>query len=169
MTKLSIEKVKEISNKTLLKIINRAKKSIEKSETFIDMCKEYGVEPDIINMIPVRFGDLDVSARTAHGIITLNYTLLQDGDFLKDYHYLLHEAQHYLQQCYGDKPTTGSDDGDYLKNKSEQEAFQSQVQYLDDTFGKNEAENYVEHVLNHHDKKGKERKKIKDILKEKIK
>ena len=32
------------------------------------MCKEYDVDTDIIDMIPVRFGDLDVSARTDHGL-----------------------------------------------------------------------------------------------------
>lgn len=168
MQKLTIEQVKKNSPKTLLKIIQRAKDYLKTNDVFKDMCKEYGIETDVIDLIPMRFGDLDVSARTDHGIITLSYKLLCDGDFIKDAHYIIHESQHYLDQCYGKKPTKGADEGDYLHNPFEQEGFQRQIEYIDDQHGAEEAENYVDNLLDHHDKDGKDRNELKEVLMERI-
>ena len=133
------------------------------------MCKENGVDVNIIDLIPMKFGDLDVSARTDHGIITLNYKLLCDGDFFKDISYMIHEMDHYFRQCLEDTPSRGADDGSYLDNEDEQRGFQRQVQYLDDMYGENEAESYVDHLLDHHDvKDDEEREDKKDILMEKV-
>lgn len=125
------------------------------------MCKENGVDIDFIDLIPMKFGDLDVSARTEKGVITLNYKLLCDDDFYKDLGYLVHESEHYFQQCFGDGPTKGSDDGNYLDNPYEEEAFQKQVEFMANEFGENEAENYVDHLLEHHDITDKEEKEEK--------
>lgn len=165
---LTIEKVKKIHPKKLLKLIDRAKKFLKNHHIIKDMCKEWGLDVDVIDLIPVKFGELEVSARTDHGVITLNYKLLCDGDFFKDYMYLCHEIEHYFQQCFGDKPTRGADDGNYLDNPYEQKAFQRQVQYVDDMFGEEEVERYLNHLLNHHDINGKEKEEKKDILMEKI-
>lgn len=167
--KYSIEDIKKVPQQTLLKLINRAKKYLKNNDVFKDMCKEYDVDTDIIDMIPVRFGDLDVSARTDHGLITLNYKLLCDGDFFNDYHYLIHEIQHWLDQCYGERPTPGADDGDYLHNPAEQKGFKSQVEFIDQEHGEEEAENYVDHLLDHHGRKGKDRNELKETLMEKVK
>jgi hypothetical protein len=166
---LSIEDVKKISPKILLKIINRAKKYLKTNDVFIDMCKEHNVDVNILDSVPVRFGDIEVSARTSHGIIILNYKLLCDGDFFKDYSYLCHELEHMLSQCFGDTATMGANDGDYLHNPDEQKGFQRQIEYIDDQFGMGEATKYVEHLLDHHDKGGKEKEKLKDILMKKVK
>lgn len=164
----TLEEVKKLSPTTLLKMIERAKKYLKTNDVFIDMCKESNIDVDIINLAPVRFGDLEVSARTDHGIIILNYKLLCDGDFFKDYSYLCHELQHLIDQCYGKKPTLGADDGDYLHNPAEQKGFQRQIEYIDDQFGEQEADRYVEHLLKHHDKDGKEKEELKEVLTEKI-
>lgn len=168
MATISIEKARKIPPKVLLKLINRAKKFLKKNQVVIDMCKEYDLDVDIIDLIPVKFGDLDVSARTDHGVITLNYKLLCDGDFFNDYHYLVHEQKHFFQQCFGDKPTQGADDGNYLDNPYEVDSFQRQVEYIDDMLGEEEAENYIEHLLDHHDVKGKEKEDKKEELMEKV-
>jgi hypothetical protein len=126
------------------------------------ICEEYGVSTDYIDYIPMTFSDLDVSAKTVKGVIYLNYKLLCDGDFFNDYSYLVHEGTHHFQQCFGDKPTKGSDDGDYLDNKYEVEGFQNQVEYMANEFGKDDAEEYVDNLLDHHEitkKKEKENKK----------
>jgi hypothetical protein len=167
--KYSLEEVKKIPVKTLLGIIEQAKKSLKKNDVFLDMCKEYDVSSDIIDIIPMRFGDIPVSARTERGIITFNYKLLCDGDFVKDRHYVIHECEHFLQQCYGNKPTQGADDGDYLSNPFEQDGFQRQIEYLDHMYGKDEAENYVDHLLDHHNIDDKnEREEKKEILMDKV-
>lgn len=168
MPKFTIEQVKNIPNSVLLKLINRAKKILKTDKTFKDMCEEYDLDTDIIDLIPMRFEDLDVSARTSKGVISFNYKLLCDGDFLKDVHYIIHESQHYLQQVYGDKPTKPKKDEHYLDNDAEIEAFQNQVKFLDDQFGDHTADKYVEKVLDHHDFEGKRRDKKEEELKDKI-
>jgi hypothetical protein len=168
MQKYTIEKVKKIPPKVLLKLINRAKKFLKKNQVVIDMFKDHNVDINDIDFIPIKFGDIDVSATTNHGVITLNYKLLCDGDFFKDYGYLTHEFQHILDQCYGEKPTMGADDGDYLSNPNEQAAFQKQIEYIDHMFGENKAEEYTNHLLDHHDKDGDEREDLKEKLMKEI-
>lgn len=165
----TIEEVKKISPKKLLDLIQEAKNAIEKNNVIIDMCKEYDIDPSIIQIIPIKFGDLDVSARTAKGIITLNYKLLCDGDFSNNYHYLCHEIQHYLDQCYGEEATLGADEGEYLLNPFEQKGFQKQLEYIDQTEGKDVAENYVDNLLDHHDVKDDDKREaLEDVLLERV-
>lgn len=165
---LSLEKVKKISPKVLLKIIERSKKLLKQNQVVKDLCKDYDVSVDVLDDIPVKFGDIDVSARTDRGVITLNYRLLSDGDFIKDLSYLTHEITHYVQQCFGGEATQGANDGDYLKNPSEQEGFQNQVKYIAEEDGKEKAEEYVDQVLDYHDETGKERKEKEKALLKKV-
>lgn len=162
----TLEEIKQIQPKMLLKLIQRGKDYLKKNKVMQEICNKYDFDINDIDLIPVRFGDIDVSARTDKGIVTLNWKLLADGDFFKDFMYLLHEFGHYIQQSK--EPTQSADDGDYLLNPSEQEAFQYQVKYIDDQFGEDEAADYVEQVLDHHDEDGEERAKKKDILMEKV-
>lgn len=164
----SIEQVRKMSPKVLLSIIEKAKKYLKTNEIFKKMCKDFDVDINVIDIIPMKFGDIDVSARTANGIITFNYKLLCDGDFIKDYQYACHECAHYFQQCYGDKPTQGADDGNYLDNDAEQEGFQYQLEYIENQNGSQEAEKYVDHLLKHHEiNDPEEKKEKKKILLEK--
>lgn len=165
------EKLEDIPRKVQLHIINKAKNRIKDSDVIKDMFKEWDVESEVLDLIPVCFSDdLDVSARTDHAIIYINYDLIKDCEDMEEMlesidHYLVHEITHYCQQCYGDKPTQGSEDGDYLANEFEQEGFQNQTEYISDTQGDEEAEEYVEDLLDHHDIEGKkEREKRKDQL-----
>jgi hypothetical protein len=129
--------------------------------------KEYGIDIEEIYLIPMAFADIDVSAKTDHGIIYYSYELLADGDFEKDFQYGIHEITHWLQQTAGDKPTQSADDGNYLDNPFEEEGFQNQMEYAAKEFGEDEAENYVDDLLKHHDIKGKKKKekKKKELLK----
>lgn len=149
-----------ISPQVLLNKIEEAKKLLQSNSVFKEMCKEFKVSPKVIDIIPVRFGQIDVSAKTVRGIIVLSFNLLKDGEFEKNIHYLLHEISHFLQMSTRNHPTKGSKDGEYLDNKDEVEAFTYQVELLDDLFGEPKAENYVENLLNYHDiENGKDRKK----------
>ena len=169
MKKLPIENVKKIHPKDLLALINKMKRNLKRHPIVIDMFKEYKIPIEELDLIPMKFGDLDVSARTDHGIITFSFKLLCDGNFFKDYMYAVHEITHFLQQTTGDKPTQGAEDGDYLENPYEQEGFQRQIEYVDNMFGEHEADNYVEHLLDHHKvNDSAEREEKKDTLMEKV-
>ncbi len=149
---------KNMSPMFLLRIINKAKKALKKDKVMQDIFKKYDQDIDIIDYIPTFFKKLDVSAKTDHGIVWINTKLIEDGFDKFDYSYLVHEYTHWLQQCLGEKPTQGSDDGNYLENKYEQEGFQNQVEYIADHFGKNKAEKYVDNLLEYHDVKVKKEK-----------
>jgi hypothetical protein len=165
---MSISKIKKLPFRTLNRIINKAKKQLKTDETWQKACKEYGEDVDIIDFIPVKFGNLDVSGKTDHGVVILNWKLLKEDDFTRICSYLLHEANHHLQQCCGDHPTQSADDGDYLKNPYEVESFQDQIEYIADHEGEKEADEYVDNLLEHHDKDGNEADELKAVLLEKV-
>jgi len=162
MTKkeLSLEEVKAIPFKTLNRMIEKLKEFLKTDETTLKMFEEYEIDIEEIDYIPMMFGELDVSAKTDHGIIIFNYALLMDGDFFQDFSYGVHEITHWLQQTAGDKATRSSDEGSYLDNPYEIEGFQNQIEYIANQSGEDEAEEYVDNLLDHHDIDSK--KEIKD-------
>lgn len=149
-----------------LEIIAKIKQKIKNHPVVIQMFKDYGIDIDELDLFPICFADIDVSAKTDHGVIFINKKHLEDGDPIdKDDHYLVHEITHVLQQTCGDKPTKGANDGDYLANKYEQEGFQNQSEYIADTRSPEKAEDYIDHVLDYHDVDDKKlREKRKDQL-----
>ncbi len=150
--KLTISEIKKMPPSFLLRIINKAKKELKQDKVMKALFKDYGVDINEIDYIPTYFKNLDVSAKTDHAVVWLNYSLLLDGAFdRKDYSYLIHEYSHWLQQTTGNKPTKSSDNGSYLDNPFEQEGFQNQIEYIANHFGEDEAENYVDDLLDHHD------------------
>lgn len=160
-----MSKTKAISRKEQLDLINKMKSKIKDHDVVKQMFKDYDADVSDIDLIPICFKDLDVSARTERGCVYLNNSLLEDDDLFANDHYLVHELTHALQQAYGDKPTKSSDSGDYLGNKYEQEGFQNQTEYMADTKGEDVAEDYVENLLDHHDVfDKKKREKRKDQL-----
>jgi hypothetical protein len=167
--KIPLSVVKKFPYKTLNRLIKKLREFLKQDPVVQDMFKEYKIDIDEIDYIPMKFGKIDVSAKTDHGVIIYNYKLLTDGDFFRDFSYGVHEMTHWLQQTSGDKPTQSSDDGDYLENPFEKEGFQNQIEYIAEQFGENEAEDYVDHLLDHHDvDDNKKRNKLEDVLMEKI-
>lgn len=164
----TLEEVKKFSPQLLMKIISRLRTYLKTDETTKKMFDEYGVDISELDIIPMSFMDMDVSARTDHGIIFFNYKLLCDGDFYKDFSYGVHEITHYLQQTTGTKATKGADDGEYLDNPYEVEGFQNQIEWLAETFGKEEADKYLEEMLEHHGLEGEEKEDKIEELTEKV-
>jgi len=161
----SLEDVKKIPKNQLMKLINTAKQYVKKNKVVIDVFKKYNVDINQFDNIPIFFKDLDVSARTEHGIIWLNYALLSDGDFFKDYSYIVHESVHWLQQTTGKHPTNNYDKESYLYNPVEQEGFKNQIKYIKSIFGDEVAKEYTDDLLDHHDiNDTNERKKLKNKL-----
>lgn len=148
-------------------IIDRVRQRIKQHSVVKEFwCDTYDLDLEEIDLIPMCFSDdIDVSARTDHGIIYFNISLLNDGDFENDDHYMVHELVHVAQQTTGSRPTKGSDDGEYLDNEEEVEGFQNQTAYLSDTRSEEDAEGYVDQVLDHHEvNNNKERNKRKKEL-----
>lgn len=167
--KIPLSEIKNLPYKTKARLIKKMREFLKKDPVVKEMFEEYGVDLQEIDYIPMMFGKLDVSAKTDHGVIIYNYKLLSDGDFFKDFSYGVHEMTHWLQQTTGDHPTQSADEGEYLENPCEQEGFQNQVEYISDHFGYDEAEEYVENLLEHHDVDDtKDKAELEDILMEKV-
>lgn len=149
--KIPLSQVKKLPYKSLNRMIKKMREYLKQNDIVQNMFKDYGVDIAEIDFIPMMFGNLDVSAKTDHGVIIYNYKLLTDGDFFKDFSYGVHEMTHWLQQTAGKKATKSSDEGSYLDNPYEQEGFQNQIQYIADQFGDEEAEQYVDDLLEHHE------------------
>ncbi len=148
--------------KEQIKLLERIKSEIKTSQTVIDLFREKGVDLELIHLIPMCFADVPVSARTQHGIIYFNKDLLDKIDQIN--HYMTHEITHVLQQCFGDKPTQGASVGEYLENPYEIEGFQKQVEFISEEKDINQAEKYVNKVLNHHKVPKDEREEKKEEL-----
>jgi hypothetical protein len=166
--KLSLKTVKNFPYKTLNRMLKKMREHLKKDEVMQKAFKDYDIDIEEIDYIPMRFGNIEVSATTNHGVITFNWKLLCEGDFSKNYSYGVHEILHYLQQTGGTKPTQSADDGDYLHNEHEQEGFATQIEYIADTEGEDRAKEYVDDLLDHHEKDGKEAEKLKEVLLEKV-
>ncbi len=160
-----MDKIKKIPAKKLLEMINSVKDRVKDSDVLKKLFKEYDVDSDYIYLIPMSFADLDVSATTDHGCIYFSYKLLEDGDFEKDDHYMVHEIVHHFQQTFRTHPTGGSDEDSYLDDKDEQEGFANQSEFIEEEHGEAAAEKYIDKVLDHHDiKNKKERDERKEQL-----
>lgn len=167
--KIPLSQVKKMPYRTLNRMLKKLREFLKKDDVVQKMFKEYEVDIEEIDFIPMKFGNLDVSAKTDHGVIIYNYKLLTDGDFFKDFSYGVHEITHWLQQTTGTKPTKSSDEGSYLDNPFEQEGFQNQIEYISKQDGKEEAEDYVNNLLDHHEiESDKERDKKKETLMAKV-
>jgi hypothetical protein len=167
--KIPLSKVKKLSYGTKRRLISKLRNYLKKDKVVQNMFDEYGVDIAELDHIPMMFDDLDVSAKTDHGVIIYNYKLLTDGDFFKDFSYGVHEMTHWLQQTTGNRPTQSSDDGSYLDNPAEQEGFQNQIEYISDHFGEDEAEDYVDNLLDHHNVDSKkEIEEKKEVLMAKV-
>lgn len=164
MPKASVEQIKTIPHSKLSKVIDKARSRLKQDQVVKNMFKEFKVDIDELDLIPICFSDLEVSARTEHGIIYLNYKLLETGDFEGSDHYLVHEMTHFCQQTTGEGPTKGSNDDDYLDNPYEQEGFRNQTEYISETKGDEKAEEYVSKVLDHHEVPENEKEERKEEL-----
>lgn len=151
-----------------LKLLEIIKQNIFDSKTYQKMCKKKRVDPDLIFLAPMAFATIDVSARTQHGIIFFNTKLRNKPQEID--HYMIHEVTHFFQQCFGKSATQGSNDSDdYLSNPYEVEGFNAQTAYIAEDDSVEEAHEYIDKVLDHHDvpdnkKKNKKEKLLDDSL-----
>lgn len=147
------------------KLIDKIKELVKKEKAYLDLCKEYDKDIDFVDDVNISFDDLDVSAKTVNGDVFINEKLLDKGDLVDVVRYAIHELVHTQQQASGAVRET-YDKEDYLDDPNEQEAFQFQIQYMEDHVSQEEIQEYLEHLLDHHGIEGKERmEKIKKLTK----
>jgi hypothetical protein len=151
-----------LPHKKLKPALDKIKNRVFKHKVVKDMLKKYEIDESELDLVPICFARLPVSARTDHGVIYINIDLAQDGNILEDDHYIAHELTHYCQQTTGNKPTPTADPENYLDSPVEQEGFRNQSKYIADTKGEEAAKDYIDDVLDYHEKTNKDKKKRED-------
>ena len=165
MNKLSIRHIviNKISKRDEKAMIEKMRAAVKKDPAVIEKFKEYGVPLDKIDKVDISFKEMDVSAKTKDTKIYLNKKMFDDGD--DPTHYVAHELVHFLQQSTGN--TEGHDaTDDYMQKETELEAFNTQYDFKERFESKQEADEYVDDLLDYHDKDGKERKVLEKKIKE---
>jgi hypothetical protein len=158
-------KISKHSKNDVDSFVKKMKETVKKDPIMIEKFKEYGVPLDDIDSVCVAFCPLDVSAKTKNKKIYINEDMLADDSSVKDpTHYLIHELVHYLQQKTGKNLQKHKKEEEYLDKETEQEAFEAQIDFKKRKESPEEAEDYVDRLLDHHDIKGKERKEKKEEL-----
>ncbi len=153
---------KGIPHKKLAPKLDKIKKKVFKHQVIRDMLDKYDIDEAELDFVPMCFAELPVSARTDHGVIYINVDMADSENLADDDHYIAHELTHYCQQTTGDKPTQGSTPDSYLDNPVEQEGFRNQTKYISDTKGEDEAEEYIDQVLDHHEHDENDARKRED-------
>ena len=131
---------------------------------------KFNMPEEVIQGLSISFDeDLDVTAKTVNGEVTLNKTLL-DKSFHTLMRYVIHELVHVCQHIRDEdkKPKKSPKGKGYLENKEEIEAFKWQTLYETETKGEDKAEEYLENLLEFHKIPKKEREdkieELKDYL-----
>ena len=136
-------------------IVNLLKEHPQVKSLFL----RFNMPIEMIHKIPIEFDELDVSAKAKKGKIILNEKLAEDGHFIDDLHYIVHELVHVLQQYTGTVNDHGDlDQYDYLDNPLEMEAFIEQIKFIEAYKDADEATEYLEGLLDFHKLKGPQRK-----------
>jgi hypothetical protein len=147
------------------KILSDDKEFLKKEPVVLRVLHEYGFKTDIIDGIPMKFSDdLDVSAKTINSSIELNTSLLDESTIIRR-RYEVHELVHALQHMRNEgKKNNNADEQDYLRDENEVEAFQNQIEFDSKYRGENEAEEYVEDLVEYHEVPEHDREEIKEEL-----
>lgn len=159
---------KGILHEKLAPKLEKIKQRVFKHSVIKDMLKKYKIDESELDLIPMCFAKIPVSARTDHGVIYINVELANDDSLKEDDHYIAHEMTHYCQQTTGDKPTPATDSDDYLDSPIEQEGFQNQTKYIADTKGEEEAEEYIDKVLDYHEQSDTNDDKTREDRRDKL-
>lgn len=158
---MSGKQIKKKEQELLDKVMDLLKHSAVVAQMF----EKFNTPMADIDSVPINFSDLDVSAKTKNEKIYLNNELVENEDFTKHMHYVVHELCHYLQQST-DSVGDYADDTDYLDLPTEVEAFNYQIKFIKELDGASAAKKYLDDLLDFHEYKGKARdRKANELLK----
>lgn len=144
------------SKKTEKELIEQITNLLKEHPIVRRMFDKYNVDISYIQEIPMEFKDLDVSAKAKDEKIYINKHFLDDGNFLDEAHYLVHELTHILQQ-YTNSIDCDAQYDHYLDDPSEVEAFGNQIAFIAAYKNDEEADKYTDDLLDFHNFKGARR------------
>lgn len=161
------EKEKSLSIEDSVELVKKIKESLKESDIAKEICRENGHDIDVIDAIVIKIEPLDTSAETVNGEITLNESLA-DEEFEILMRYAIHELVHVFQHMEREGEPDPYEKLHYLDRPDETEAFKVQIEYEAEERGKNEAEDYVDELLEYHDIPEEKREKKKEEFLERV-
>lgn len=130
--------------------LKQIRAALKKEPIVKKMFEKYARDMNEIDKVSIQFvRDLDVSAKTVNGKIYLNAEMLEE-DWKDYFHYVIHELDHYCQHK-SNKCVENSNEGDYLDNPAEIEAFREQLKYREKTENKSTIDQYLKDLFDKHD------------------
>lgn len=133
-----------------------------------EICREEGVDEWLLVSVPILFEDLEVAAKTTDGSISLSTKLLDKPPEIR-MRYVIHELVHAIQHIKDFGKPKSDEAHNYLDEPDEVAAFQKQIKYHSKELGKEDAEEYVDDLLDHHNVPGEDKKdKREELLEEAV-
>ena len=126
-------------------MLGEAKEELKDSPVTKKILKKFKLENDIIDGMVLRFDDdLDVTAKTVNGEVTLNKSLMEKS-FDTLMRYVIHEFVHVCQHIKNQKGKAkkSKTDETYLDNPEEIEAFKWQSLHTKLEEGERELDKYL--------------------------
>lgn len=157
--------INKFATKEEAEMVEQIVKLLKEHPNVKELFEHYNIPLDDIENIPIEFADMDVSAKTKDGKITINKALVEDKNFIEDLHYIVHEMVHVLQQKVGKNKEYGDlSCVKYLDNPLEIEAFKQQISFIEKYKSLADADEYLDKLLNFHELDGTERKRKRNEL-----
>lgn len=151
-----------------IELLAEIKNILKSNERIKEVCEEYNHDIDIIDGVPLDFKDnLGASAKTINSKIFLSDELI-DKPIEIAARYAVHEFIHALQHMDRYNKKDPYEDKEYLDRPDEIEAFQHQIGFEAEVVGKEEAEEYVDELLDYHSVPKKERDSKKEELMDEV-
>ena len=147
----------DYSIETLANHLSNVRKFLLTNKIALEVSREFGYDKDILLGIPISFSsDLDVSAKTTDGEMTLNTELIEEGYEIM-LRYVIHELVHVFQHMENKEKKDLYPNHEYLDRPDELQAFQYQIEFDESARGEKSVIEYVEELLDYHDIPAEER------------
>ena len=166
MIKIVASKKKNNSLMKKMETLSRVRTALLNDNIAKEICTENDMGAWFLNSVPIRFDDLDVTAKTVNGDITLSPKLIKKP-FEILMRYVIHELVHAIQHVKDHDKNKKNKRKNYLNREDEVEAFQYQAKYDKDQRGLEEVEDYVDGLLDFHDIPDDQREDKKEEILEK--
>lgn len=148
-------------------LLDKVRSLLKHSSVVSEMFERFDTSIKKIEDVPIDFAELEVSAKTKNKKIFLNVILIDEDDFTKHIHYVVHELCHFLQQLTKEVHRYDNlDEMDYLDQPTEVEAFSYQIKFIRESDGDTAGDKYLNSLLDFHEYEGSKRdRKAKELLK----
>jgi len=148
-----VKKAKDRKIKEKIELLRKLKEDLYENKITEKILEKFKLKKDIIDGMVLKFDeDLEVTAKTVNGEVSLNESLMSKS-FDTIMRYVVHEFVHVCQHIKNQKSKSKSSkrDDTYLDNPEEVEAFKWQSLFTKEEEGSKELDEYLDELMEYHD------------------